>query len=177
VERNLVQDPRFGIGFTSLCCGSEWSTVVITRRLIDSIGYFDENFYPAYYEVFYDAIVSLQCYCFFTVLLFLYSAIVLLFLWFRLKFKFVSAFIYFIFYYSSIHAVFQTFQHLPFLYLFCIFRIFLFHYFICNRNSSVRYEKRQMRNLFITAIPLSHGSWTSIPENGTQKLSLLIYFF
>jgi hypothetical protein len=50
VERQLRRDPLFGIGFTSLCCGSEWSAVVFTRRLVEKIGYMDENFYPAYYE-------------------------------------------------------------------------------------------------------------------------------
>lgn len=41
---------KFGLGFTSLCCGGEWSALVFTRSLISSVGYFDENFYPAYYE-------------------------------------------------------------------------------------------------------------------------------
>ena len=51
MEDNIKQNNNFGIGFTSLCCGSEWSAVMFTRRIIDRIGYFDENFYPAYYEV------------------------------------------------------------------------------------------------------------------------------
>jgi len=50
VDRHLTRDPLFGIGFTSLCCGSEWSAVVFTRRVVDRVGYLDENFYPAYYE-------------------------------------------------------------------------------------------------------------------------------
>ena len=50
VERQLSRDPWFGIGFTSLCCGSEWSAVVFTRRIVNTIGYLDENYYPAYYE-------------------------------------------------------------------------------------------------------------------------------
>ncbi len=50
VERAIRHDERFGIGFTSLCCGSEWSTVAFTRRLVAVVGLFDENFYPAYYE-------------------------------------------------------------------------------------------------------------------------------
>ena len=50
VERQLSRDPKFGIGFTSLCCGSEWSAVVFTRRIVNAIGYLDENYYPAYYE-------------------------------------------------------------------------------------------------------------------------------
>eukprot|EP00597_Dinobryon_sp_UTEXLB2267_P008438 CAMPEP_0170085274 /NCGR_PEP_ID=MMETSP0019_2-20121128/20198_1 /TAXON_ID=98059 /ORGANISM="Dinobryon sp., Strain UTEXLB2267" /LENGTH=236 /DNA_ID=CAMNT_0010301653 /DNA_START=401 /DNA_END=1111 /DNA_ORIENTATION=- len=40
----------FGVGFTSLCCGGEWSAVIFSRKLVQAIGYFDENFYPAYYE-------------------------------------------------------------------------------------------------------------------------------
>lgn len=50
VERHLSRDPLFGIGFTSLCCGGEWSAVVFTRRIINRIGYLDENYYPAYFE-------------------------------------------------------------------------------------------------------------------------------
>ena len=50
VEQALHNDPLFGIGFTTLCCSSEWSAFVVTRRLIHTIGYFDENIYPAYYE-------------------------------------------------------------------------------------------------------------------------------
>ena len=46
VERQLSRDPLFGIGFTSLCCGSEWSAVVFTRRIVNTIGYLDENYYP-----------------------------------------------------------------------------------------------------------------------------------
>ena len=45
-----ISDPNFGIGFTGLCCGGEWSTFAITRRLVEYIGFFDENIYPAYYE-------------------------------------------------------------------------------------------------------------------------------
>ena len=48
--RALHHNDTFGVGFTSLCCGSEWSAVVFTERLVSKIGYFDENFYPAYYE-------------------------------------------------------------------------------------------------------------------------------
>lgn len=50
VEEKLIEDPFFGLGFTSLCCGSEWSAVVFTRKVVDKVGLFDENFYPAYYE-------------------------------------------------------------------------------------------------------------------------------
>lgn len=50
VEHSFLHDPKFGVGFTSLCCGGEWSAVAFTGRLVDEIGYFDENFYPAYYE-------------------------------------------------------------------------------------------------------------------------------
>ncbi len=49
-EKALSHDPQFGIGFTSLCCGSEWSAVVFTKRMVAVVGLFDENFYPAYYE-------------------------------------------------------------------------------------------------------------------------------
>jgi hypothetical protein len=30
--------------------GGEWSAVVFTRRLVENIGYFDENFYPGFFE-------------------------------------------------------------------------------------------------------------------------------
>ncbi len=50
VERALSHDQNFGVGFTSLCCGSEWSAVAFTRRLVRAVGLVDENFYPAYYE-------------------------------------------------------------------------------------------------------------------------------
>ena len=46
----LKYNSTFGVGFTSLCCGSEWSAVLFTKRMVDKIGFFDENFYPAYYE-------------------------------------------------------------------------------------------------------------------------------
>ena len=50
VEQQLHDDPLFGIGFTSLCCSVEWSAIIVTRRLINRIGYFDENIYPAAWE-------------------------------------------------------------------------------------------------------------------------------
>lgn len=50
VNKQLVFDHKFGIGFTSLCCGGEWSAVVFTRRMVEVVGFMDENFYPAYYE-------------------------------------------------------------------------------------------------------------------------------
>lgn len=50
VETSLINDNTFGIGFTGLCCGGEWSAIIITKKLVESIGYFDENIYPAYYE-------------------------------------------------------------------------------------------------------------------------------
>jgi len=50
VNNQLVENRKFGIGFTSLCCGGEWSAVVFTNRLVQEIGLMDENFYPAYYE-------------------------------------------------------------------------------------------------------------------------------
>lgn len=50
VEQALAADDRFGIGFTSLCCGSEWSAVVFTAKVASQAGLMDENFYPAYYE-------------------------------------------------------------------------------------------------------------------------------
>jgi hypothetical protein len=39
---------QFDIGFMSLT--GHWSGVIITRHCIDTIGYFDENIYPAFYE-------------------------------------------------------------------------------------------------------------------------------
>ena len=50
VEQQLHDDSLFGIGFTSLCCSVEWSAIIVTRRLINRIGYFDENIYPAAWE-------------------------------------------------------------------------------------------------------------------------------
>ena len=50
VNFELHNDTKFGIGFTNLCCGGEWSAVAFTHRLVNEVGYFDENFYPAYYE-------------------------------------------------------------------------------------------------------------------------------
>ena len=50
VEWNLATNDKFGIGFTSLCCGSEWSAVIFTSRVASQVGLMDENFYPAYYE-------------------------------------------------------------------------------------------------------------------------------
>jgi hypothetical protein len=32
VERSLIHDKKFGIGFTSLCCGGQFSAVIYTRR-------------------------------------------------------------------------------------------------------------------------------------------------
>ena len=49
-DRAIHKDEKFGLGFTDLCCGSEWSAVVFSKRLLEAIGLFDENFYPAYYE-------------------------------------------------------------------------------------------------------------------------------
>jgi hypothetical protein len=48
--KSIAENPSFGIGFTDLCCGGQWSVVVFTRKIITEIGYFDENFYPAYFE-------------------------------------------------------------------------------------------------------------------------------
>ena len=48
--KSLHHNSTFGVGFTSLCCGGEWSAVVFTKRLVEKVGFFDENFYPAYYE-------------------------------------------------------------------------------------------------------------------------------
>jgi len=50
VNKALHLTQSFGIGFTSLCCDSEWSAVVFSRRLVARVGFMDENFYPAYYE-------------------------------------------------------------------------------------------------------------------------------
>ena len=53
VADQLRDRPRprpFGLGFTSLCCGAEWSAVVFTRQLVQVVGLMDENFFPAYFE-------------------------------------------------------------------------------------------------------------------------------
>jgi GT2 family glycosyltransferase len=50
MEHFIRAHSTFGIGFTSLCCGGEWSAIGVTRRLVEKIGFFDENMYPAYYE-------------------------------------------------------------------------------------------------------------------------------
>eukprot|EP00596_Hydrurales_sp_CCMP1899_P007639 CAMPEP_0119038176 /NCGR_PEP_ID=MMETSP1177-20130426/6903_1 /TAXON_ID=2985 /ORGANISM="Ochromonas sp, Strain CCMP1899" /LENGTH=200 /DNA_ID=CAMNT_0007000363 /DNA_START=413 /DNA_END=1012 /DNA_ORIENTATION=+ len=50
VNKKVIKNPLFGIGFTSLCCGGQWSAVIFTRKIISEIGYFDENFFPAYFE-------------------------------------------------------------------------------------------------------------------------------
>jgi GT2 family glycosyltransferase len=50
VEEALTANDKCGIGFTGLCCGSEWSAVVFTTRVAQQVGLMDENFYPAYYE-------------------------------------------------------------------------------------------------------------------------------
>lgn len=50
VNKALQHIQSFGIGFTSLCCDSEWSAVIFSRRLVARVGFMDENFYPAYYE-------------------------------------------------------------------------------------------------------------------------------
>ena len=46
VEQQLHDDPLFGVGLFDV----GWSAFMVTRRLINRIGYFDENIYPAYYE-------------------------------------------------------------------------------------------------------------------------------
>jgi hypothetical protein len=35
---SVATGPRFGLGFTSLCCGSEWSAVVLTEDLVRAVG-------------------------------------------------------------------------------------------------------------------------------------------
>lgn len=42
--------PYFGVGMTGMCCGGEWSAIAFTRSLVDEVGYFDENYFPGYYE-------------------------------------------------------------------------------------------------------------------------------
>jgi hypothetical protein len=49
-ERQLARNKHFALGFTTLCCGSEWSAVVFTRQVAVKVGLMDENYYPAYYE-------------------------------------------------------------------------------------------------------------------------------
>ena len=46
VEQQLHDNSLFGIGLFDV----GWSAFMVTRRLINRIGYFDENIYPAYYE-------------------------------------------------------------------------------------------------------------------------------
>jgi GT2 family glycosyltransferase len=50
VHQVMNSQPNFGVGFLNLCCGGEWSAIILTRKMVQAVGYFDENFYPAYYE-------------------------------------------------------------------------------------------------------------------------------
>lgn len=50
VNSVILRDGKFGIGFTGLCCGGEWSAFAVTKRLVQAVGFVDENFYPAYWE-------------------------------------------------------------------------------------------------------------------------------
>ena len=50
VTLNIKRDPKFGIGFATLCCGGEWSAFTVTRNLIQKIGLSDENIFPLFYE-------------------------------------------------------------------------------------------------------------------------------
>jgi hypothetical protein len=34
----VATGPRFGLGFTSLCCGSEWSAVILSEELVRAVG-------------------------------------------------------------------------------------------------------------------------------------------
>eukprot|EP01038_Epipyxis_sp_PR26KG_P004874 gene4874-6830_t len=46
----IKTDSLFGIGFTGLCCGGEWSTIILSKAIASEVGLFDENFYPGFYE-------------------------------------------------------------------------------------------------------------------------------
>lgn len=50
VQQVYHHNHTFGLGMTALCCGGAWSAIVVTKRLVDEIGHFDENFYPGYFE-------------------------------------------------------------------------------------------------------------------------------
>lgn len=55
-ERQLQHDRKFGIGFVpvcvnSNCTGCDWSAVVLTKKLINVVGIFDENFYPGEFAI------------------------------------------------------------------------------------------------------------------------------
>jgi|Transcript_6781 hypothetical protein len=54
-----VRNETFGVGFPHLAPHNTWSAFAITKRLIDRIGFFDENFYPMYHE---DAEYSFRVY-------------------------------------------------------------------------------------------------------------------
>jgi glycosyltransferase involved in cell wall biosynthesis len=51
MQRHIAENPaKFGIGFMNLHPGATWSAFAPTQRLAQRIGFFDENFYPAYIE-------------------------------------------------------------------------------------------------------------------------------
>lgn len=52
--------PLFGIGFTNLCCGGQWSAFAITKKMVEKVGLFDENFYPLYFEDFDYGVSNIQ---------------------------------------------------------------------------------------------------------------------
>ena len=47
---SIKNEPKFGIGFPSLCCGGEWSAFGVTKSLVQTIGLCDENIFPLFYE-------------------------------------------------------------------------------------------------------------------------------
>jgi len=51
MRRHIAEAPAsFGIGFMNLHASATWSAFAPTKRLVERIGLFDENFYPAYME-------------------------------------------------------------------------------------------------------------------------------
>ena len=50
MRQRIADDADFGMGFMNLHPGATWSAFAPTRRLVQHVGLFDENFYPAYME-------------------------------------------------------------------------------------------------------------------------------
>ena len=50
VRATLNRDPNFGVGFVNLFVDASWSAFVLTSLAVETVGYWDENLYPAYFE-------------------------------------------------------------------------------------------------------------------------------